>query len=127
MSPSYLEIPNSMSTVDEEQVSMLASVEEESGDSLLKELVETFIRDNECRFEMIAESCQKKDLQSLRQHTHFICGSTANLGIARVAQLCRQVEKAIIDGRFDAFDSFPLQLKEEYQVGMEDLKKRAGF
>lgn len=127
MTPSYLQLPSDLSLIDEEQVEMLASVEEEAGDSLLKELIETFVSDNEPRFDQLTESCAKRDLAALRQHTHFMCGSTANLGILRVSQLCRQVEKAILDGQFDAFDAFPAQLVAEYRTGMAALKERAGL
>ena len=127
MKTPYLQLLEALSTIDEDQVEMLSSVEEDTGDSLLKELIVTFVRDNEPRLDLLAESCMKRDLVALRQHTHFMCGSTANLGILRVSQLCRQAEKAIIDGEFDAFEAFPDQLKQEYQIGMSALKARAGL
>lgn len=127
MTPPYLKLPDNLAVIDEEQVEMLSSVEEDTGDSLLKELVVTFIRDNEPRFELLAQSCANRNLETLRQHAHFLCGSTANLGILRVSQLCRQAEKAMIEGQFDAFESFPIQLQAEYQTGMSELKVRAGL
>lgn len=125
--PQYLELPQNLNPLDEEQILMLASVDEDESMSLVKSLIETFIKDNENRFDSITEACQQKNIDMLRQHTHFICGSTGNLGMTRVATLCRQAEKAMMDGNFDAFDTFSQQLKSEYLLGMASLKTRVGL
>lgn len=125
--PQYFELPQNLSPLDEEQILMLASVDEDESMSLLKSLIETFVSDNEHRFESIAEACAQKNMEILRQHTHFICGSTGNLGMTRVATLCRQAEKAMMDGNFQAFDTFSQQLKAEYALGMASLKARVGL
>lgn len=125
--PEYLQLPETLKPLDEDQLEMLASVDEDDSSSLLKSLVQTFVRDNECRLDSIAEACSQKNMEALRQHTHFICGSTANLGMSRVATLCRQAERSIMDGHFQAFETFPQQLKAEYVLGMGSLKARAGL
>jgi HPt (histidine-containing phosphotransfer) domain-containing protein len=125
--PEYLQIPSNLKPLDEEHLEMLASVDDDGSSNLIKSLVETFVRDNECRFDSITDACTQQDMDALRKHTHFICGSTANLGLCRVSALCRQVEKSILDGQFSSFEAFPDQLKTEYREGMNHLKMKIGL
>jgi HPt (histidine-containing phosphotransfer) domain-containing protein len=120
-----LELPQDMSVLDHEQLEVLSSINDDDSDNVLAELITLFIQENEPRFKNVQECCQKKDATELRKHVHFIAGSTANIGLQRVSTLCRQVEKAIMDRSFDAFDDLYSALWAEYQKAISECKKEA--
>lgn len=111
------ELEPGMPLLDEEQVLMLKS----AGEELLDELAETF--ENECapRLDLIEQNCLTSDLDELRQNIHFIAGSAANIGLFRLAELCRNVEMQIKEGRFAAFELTPTYVRVEFTHGLAEL------
>ena len=122
---SCISLPQDLPIIDSEQAQMLLSVPGETSDSLLKELITLFVNENEPRLGDVARCCSEKDEEQLRQEVHFLGGSAANLGIQRMATLCKQSEVAIMRQEFDAYDSLPKVLQEEYESGIIELKKIA--
>tara|TARA_B100000989_G_scaffold21999_1_gene14472 strand:- start:1290 stop:1679 length:390 start_codon:yes stop_codon:yes gene_type:complete len=115
-------LDESMAPLDAEQIAILAP-DNDNEDSMLGDLLEVFIAESESRLAEIAQFCQAQDAQALRVPVHFIAGSAANLGAARISQLCRQVEVAILDDSFDGYSDLPQILQNEYQVGLSALKE----
>ena len=120
-----LELHPSLSDLNDEQLEMLTAVEEDGDLSLLQELVTLFIDENEPRLPEVRQSCEARNSEELRRKIHFFAGSTANLGIQRVSRLCQQVEAALIENNFDAFDELPDALEREYKTGIAAIKQRA--
>lgn len=125
MNASCLQLSDLLTPLDEDQVNMLLSADEDNSTAFLQDLIHIFMQDNQPRLQALAEACAKQDLEALRQHAHFIAGSTANLGILRVSQLCHQVEHAIVENQFTEFDNLPDILNAEYKIGMDALRSRA--
>lgn len=82
--------------MDREQIEMLLmSGEDEDDTSLVRELFELFEAESIAKLETLAEVCEQGDTQALANMVHFVAGSAGNLGLARLGEFYRAIERAI--------------------------------
>jgi len=108
--------------IDNEQFAVIRLAAEDSGPEFWQDLIDTFVREAEPRFESIQVACDARDLESLGRLSHFLAGSAANLGMLRLATLCRNIEHAVEGERFEAFTFCALSLNREYHRALDALR-----
>lgn len=111
------EVPADTPILDGEQIEMLQA----AGEDLLDELIDTFTTECEPRLGMLDMACQAKDTEEIRSHTHFIAGSAANIGLLRLATLCRNIEEQIKESRYTEYGVTHMAVATEFSHGMADL------
>ena len=63
-------------------------------EELIRDLLPTYLKDNEEHFSQLTESIQSEDLASVATHAHAICGAGRNLGASPLSDVARQMEAA---------------------------------
>lgn len=111
------EVDPELAILDDEQVAMLQS----AGEGFLEDLVDEYSGEVDQRIERISESCRKGDLEALRIDIHYIAGSSANIGLLRLAELCRNIEMQIKEDRFAAIEKVHMAVGTEYAYGLAEL------
>ncbi|MGF1451929.1 MAG: Hpt domain-containing protein [Opitutales bacterium] len=111
------EIPPEYPILDADQVEML----KEAGEGLLEDLIETFREECEPRLELVRQQAEAHNAEGLRAVVHFIAGSAANVGLSRLAELCRSIEYQIKEDRFSAFEETPDYVSTEFAHGLAEL------
>ena len=107
--------------LDAEQVAMLR----EAGEGLLEDLIATFDEECEPRLDDVTQACGAQDAVALRESIHFIAGSAANIGLLRLAELCRNIEFQIKENRFGAYTETSDTVRTEYAHGLAELAEGA--
>lgn len=87
--------------------------------SLLLEIFGLFREECGSRVEAVERFFGQAADTVYRENIHFIAGSAANLGMARLAGLCRGVEQAIIVGRTFDLSACRVALRREYESSCE--------
>ncbi len=89
---------------------------------LLREIVGLFDADNLPQFNALEAACREGDAAAVARIAHYIAGSSANLGLVRLAAFCREVESAM--GNDDEIDMAALSptFWEEYRRARGSLK-----
>ncbi len=106
--------------LDMEQVNVLIESGGDEAAFLMTDLRETYIAEAEPRIRKIAALCGALAApEVLREHMHFIAGSSANLGLLRLSTYCRWVLKQIDHGEFAHWAELPGRLSEENRVALE--------
>jgi two-component system sensor histidine kinase/response regulator len=70
----------------------LLELEEEFGPEMVVTLATLFISDTEARLAAIRRCVGERDCRQLEREAHGLKGSSANLGIARMARICAELE-----------------------------------
>jgi HPt (histidine-containing phosphotransfer) domain-containing protein len=100
----------------------LLSIDE--GGSLLVEVIDTFFRIAPARLQALARAAAKKDVAALEKGAHSFLGSCANLGAARMAEICAALEVRARAGSADGAVSLVGDLQEEFARVKPALQER---
>jgi HPt (histidine-containing phosphotransfer) domain-containing protein len=110
--------------MDEEQVEMLAVVDEGDGEqSLLVELYEMFVEESGGKLSKLELLCESGDLAGLRKLVHFVAGSAANIGFLRLSHYYRNIEKAIDTGILKDIAGAAVPIRASFQSSCEYFEK----
>ena len=86
-------------------MSVLASFEEVQIDDepdLIVELIDLYLEDAPRQMTIMQKGIAEADERTLKRAAHSLKGSSANLGIRRMAALCAEIEKADCNDSFQA-------------------------
>ena len=84
--------------------------------TLLSEIYGLFREEAGSRVAALDSISDKATGGEFREAVHFIAGSAANLGMARLAGLCRGVEQAILEGTAFDRESCRTAVRAEYEA-----------
>ncbi len=77
-------------------------------------LITTFVADSETRLQEIAEKLEAKDANAFGRACHSLKGSATNVGVVRLAELCRQGEQMGNEVNMDAAPELLGKINEEF-------------
>lgn len=81
--------------------SVIAELQESVGgdDSFVAELASAYLAEGQGYIDAMVEAIQRGDVAAIVRPAHTLKSSSAALGAARLAQICREIEHAARDGR----------------------------
>lgn len=85
-------------------------------------LVATYIKDSALRVQDMRGAYDRGDTDELRKSTHSLKGASANLGLELLADLCRELEEAVMAGNVEGMNDRLVLIGAEQQRGVELLK-----
>ncbi|HXB56470.1 MAG TPA: response regulator [Vicinamibacteria bacterium] len=119
--------PRSVAPVDEAVLATLWAIDGDG--SLLREVIDTFLRIAPLRLAGLRKAGQKGDAPSLERLAHSFLGSCGNLGARQMAALCGRLEDLGRSGAAAGAPPLVTALESEYAVvrqALEDEKTRMG-
>jgi len=81
---------------------------------LVAELVELYINDTQARLTEIQTALKEKDTQALQIVAHSLKGSSGNLGIRRMAEICVVLEENLKKNSWDKAEAQVSELESEF-------------
>lgn len=110
--------------LDQEQIEMLAMVDEGDGDqSLLAELYGMFLEESGGKMNDLESLCASGDLLALRKLIHFVAGSASNIGFLRLSHYYRNVEEAIDTGALSDLEGAAVPIREAFDSSCQYFEK----
>ena len=105
---------NDMPVIDEAVLNELrASV---GGDeAFVVELAAAYLAEGEGHIEQVATALASGDIAGMVRPAHTLKSSSAALGAARLAEICRSIEHAARDGQVDGLDAAVAEAKVAWQ------------
>lgn len=86
-------------------------------------LVNTYISDTEMRVEHLQKAIVAKDTTAVYEIAHSIKGSSLNLGVTVLSELCLRVEKAAREDDLSVAEELNSQIIEQSRATCEYLSK----
>jgi CheY-like chemotaxis protein/HPt (histidine-containing phosphotransfer) domain-containing protein len=120
------ESPAAVSPIDESVIANLRNIDPDG--SLLREVVDTFIRIAPLRLATLWKASQKPDAGSLERAAHSFRGSCANLGARRMADICARLEDLGRTGSTEGSRELVEALEADYEgvrLALEAEKERS--
>ncbi len=87
----------------------------EEGDPLAKELIELYLQNAPKMIADVEEDIHSGNSEALKAHVHGLKGSSAQLGVTGIADACRAIEDAILEGETDKIQLLFTQLQKIYR------------
>lgn len=110
--------------LDDEQIEMLALVDEGDGEeSLLAELYGMFVEESGGKMQGLEALCESGDLVNLRKLIHFVAGSAANIGFLRLSHYYRKVEEVIDTGALTNLDGAAAPIRAAFESSCQYFEK----
>ncbi len=103
--------------------SMLVSDSEEEAHSLVAELYALFKEESDAKIEQLGLACRENDVSAVRGIVHFIAGSAGNLGLVRLANYYRTIERAIDAGGVEDVSAGERPIRDEYVAACEAFER----
>lgn len=108
--------------IDLETLSELKEMLEEE----FTDLIETYISDTQAKVEQISEFIEKKDAPEVRRLAHSMKGSSVNLGINHLGDICHQLENEAASGNDSNFTSHFEKISSEVTWVISELEGYTG-
>lgn len=102
---------------------VLEALPNEEASEFLDDLFVTFNAQIEPRLPELNRAVEQHQPEPLRKVVHFIAGSASNMGMTRLAALCRNTEQAIKANAFDEYETFARQFDAELAQGRKAFEK----
>ncbi|WXL24507.1 Hpt domain-containing protein [Ectopseudomonas mendocina] len=96
--------------VDDDVLTTLRDVMEDEYPALL----EAYLVDAEERLSVLRETLARADAEGMRQAAHSFKGSCGNLGVARLAEFCQQLERVARAGELELGQHLLAQMELEF-------------
>jgi HPt (histidine-containing phosphotransfer) domain-containing protein len=101
--------------IDEKVMDEFKKFMGEEGDTLVKELIELYLKNTPKLMADIENDIKVGDIESLKIHIHGLKGSSAQLGVVGVSNMCKNIEEVILEGKINEIKPLHDQLKDVYQ------------
>jgi HPt (histidine-containing phosphotransfer) domain-containing protein len=115
-----------MGLIDPECINSIKELGKESGDDLLKSLLDIYIDQAPIALAAIKEAMQKGDLDTLRKEAHSLKSSSAALGVVKILEACSGLEKEITISTapsLDKLNSYIEIFDKNLSQSLDELKK----
>ncbi len=100
---------------DLDVLTQLKSIQQDGNPDILEGLFSVFVRDVPSHFSTLRGSLTDNDAGALKKAAHHLKGSTSQLGIVRMANLCASLEEKGESGSLDGAEMLMDYLEREYQ------------
>jgi PAS domain S-box-containing protein len=87
-------LPDSEGSLDRGVLATLRGMEEEGEPGFLAELAEMFVQDGNTRIDALRRAADAGDFESIERTAHGLKGSSSNMGAAKMAAICADLEEA---------------------------------
>src|SRR5207248_10303902 len=94
------------------------------GRELLCKMIDLFLQDAPQRIAAIREAMAGGDARAVRKAAHAFKSSSANLGAAALAEMCKRLERECRDGAAGESQAHVAAIEDEYAYGAVDLAGR---
>jgi len=74
----------------------------------------------------LAEACERRDIQSARDHAHKLKGGLYVVGASRLAEQLERLRGSLERGDWPESESLLQWIRSDFEQAMEELAKRAG-
>ncbi|MGB0372208.1 MAG: Hpt domain-containing protein [Opitutales bacterium] len=122
MSTCGVSVDSSTPIIDRNHLELLVGSNFEESKELLDDLIALYEEENLPHLQDLEEACKTGDTDAATRHTHFIAGSSGNMGLARLSTYCRAVESAIRDNIEPPSLAHHQTIKELYSTSVESFK-----
>ena len=99
----------------EEIINMEKLVERFGDESIIKEILPTYLKDNKEHFGKLSEAIQANDAKEIAFHAHAIKGAGRNLMVSKMTEIAANLEDAARKGNSDDFEGIFEQLIPEFE------------
>ena len=97
------------------------SLKELLGDSF-SQLIETYINDSMVRIEKLEQAIPARDFNIIRHESHGLKGSSRNIGVTALGDICERVEHASNEQNAETFDQDFAVIQQQFAAVSEYLK-----
>ncbi len=97
------------------------SLKELLGDSF-SQLIETYINDSQVRVEKLSTAIPERDFEVIRHESHGLKGSSRNLGIFGLGDVCEKVENDSNAKNGDSFEQDFAAIEQQFAAVSDYLK-----
>ena len=94
------------------------------GRELLAKMIDLFVQDAPQRIAAIRDAMKRGDARSAARAAHAFKSSSANLGAAALAQMCKRLERECRDGTLASSQTLVAAIEDEYACVAADLAGR---
>lgn len=101
----------------------IAEIIELGDESLLLELLALFLADGKISINEIETSLKTNDAVLLRESSHKLKGSSANLGISALQQICSSIEDFARNNEIENSRPFLQPLLKEFEIVQQYIRK----
>lgn len=105
---------SSSALVDDQVLEEFIHFMGDEGADLAKELIQLYLKNAPEMLANIQQDIQAGDVDATKAHVHGLKGSSAQLGVIRIADECRNIESVILAGHFDQVPRLFEQLTADY-------------
>jgi two-component system sensor histidine kinase/response regulator len=117
-------LKHSHAIIDTEVLDRITAIKGGGGEKLLRRVMELYLVHAPALIERIEIALDRLDWQDLRDAAHSLKSSTANIGAAGLAELCRELEADARNGGSGHADKTLSRIKQEYQAVKFALQTR---
>ena len=100
--------------IDMSVLDSFCKLQDDGEPDLVAELVELYINDTQARLTEIQTALKEKDTQALQIVAHSLKGSSGNLGIRRMAEICVVLEENLKKNSWDKAEAQVSELESEF-------------
>ena len=108
--------------IDREHLELIGVIGDGADHEMLRELLQLFEEENTSCLSALHEDSRSGNLEGCLRRLHFMCGSSANLGLKRLSLTCRKYEQAVKEGHCENIEACLKPIEEEYNLSVQTLK-----
>ncbi|WOO39788.1 Hpt domain-containing protein [Rubellicoccus peritrichatus] len=108
--------------VDQEHFCLLAEASAEDP-QFMSDLLSTFLGEAKPAVKKLTEACNSHDDNEIARLSHFLAGSSANLGLMRFPEICRKIESNVRNGAELDYDITSQLINDELELGVDRYNK----
>ena len=121
---SQVDTQKDVEVIDTSVLQTLREMAGEEASAIIADLINSYLADASLRVATISTAINQKDSASLYQAAHALKSASANVGVSRVADLCKELEAIGRAGNVtnDGLVELYSRLKQEYELAQESLQ-----
>lgn len=94
----------------------------EDGPELIGEIIDIFLRTTPQTFSRLERAVGANDLEEIRRTVHSLKGTVGTFGALKLADLCRELDREIKEGKQEGFSDPVADILYEYACVCDDLQ-----
>ena len=99
----------------------LDSLKELLGDAF-GQLIETYLTDSEARVQKLKKAIAAPDYEEITHEAHGLKGSSRNLGIVQLGDICEKLEQESREGNGENFEQYVSAVEQQFAAVTDILK-----
>ena len=107
--------------VDMKVLKAFEALQADDGSDLIVELIDLYLQDAPGRLKEIKEAAVANDWVRLKRAAHNLKGSSSNLGVRQVADICEKLEEAVSPESFEKVEALVQLLEYKFDKARQAL------